>query len=75
VIKFFLVQWPHRLVVRTPGFHPVNGSSILPGATNWFFNANSFSTKGFVFFAFFHFARAAEFTWLFFGVKFFTGQA
>lgn len=26
--------WPHRLVVRTPGFHPGNGGSIPPGATN-----------------------------------------
>ncbi len=25
--------WPHRLVVRTPGFHPGNRSSILLGAT------------------------------------------
>ena len=26
--------WPHRLMVRTPGFHPGNLSSILGGATN-----------------------------------------
>ena len=27
------IKWPHRLMVRTPGFHPGNLSSILGGAT------------------------------------------
>ena len=31
IIELFL--WPHRLMVRTPGFHPGNLSSILGGAT------------------------------------------
>ena len=26
--------WRHRLVARTSGSHPGNGSPILPGATN-----------------------------------------
>ena len=31
IVELFL--WPHRLMVRTPGFHPGNLSSILGGAT------------------------------------------
>ena len=32
-----IVIWPLRLVVRTPGFHPGNRSSILLGAANPFY--------------------------------------
>ena len=28
-----VLQWSHRLTVRTAGFHPVNRSSILRGIT------------------------------------------
>jgi hypothetical protein len=37
IARFSLTRvllWPHRLTVRTPGFHPGNRGSIPRGVTN-----------------------------------------
>ena len=33
-----LLNWSHRLMVRTPGFHPGNRGSIPRGITTYFLN-------------------------------------
>ncbi len=38
IVHYARFPWPHRLTVRTPGFHPGNGSSILPGAASQILN-------------------------------------
>ena len=44
IIELFL--WPHRLMVRTPGFHPGNLSSILGGATRVVVQSGSIRALG-----------------------------
>ena len=41
-----LYFWPHRLMVRTPGFHPGNLSSILGGATRVVVQSGSIRALG-----------------------------